>query len=59
MRAVTSHSPGLMPRTRVVSEIGPLPGTTSSIVSSWTNRSPGESRPFTSMRRPENLTVIG
>src|SRR5437773_5402888 len=26
MRAVTTHSPGLMLRTRAVSEIGPLPG---------------------------------
>ncbi len=57
--AVTTHSPGLMPRTRAVSEIGPLPGTTSSIVSSWTNRSPCCNRPFTSKRRPENLTVTG
>src|SRR6266516_79830 len=44
---------------RAVSEIGPLPGTTSWIVSSWTNRSPGKSRPFTSTRCPENLTVTG
>src|SRR5579885_1257079 len=27
--AVTAHSPALMPRTRAVSEIGPLPGMTS------------------------------
>ncbi len=57
MRAVTTHEPALMSRTRAVSEIGPLPGTTCSIVSSWTKRSPGESRPCTSTRRPENLTV--
>src|SRR5439155_15512347 len=41
MCAVTTHEPGLMPRTRAVSEIRPLPGTTFSIVSSWMNRSPG------------------
>src|SRR6266571_5407622 len=55
---VTTHSPGLMPRIRAVSEIGPLPGTICSIVSSWTKRSPACTRPFTSTRRPENLTVI-
>src|SRR6266568_7586637 len=57
MCAVTTHSPALMPRTRAVREIGPLPGTTCSIVSSWTNRSPACIRPFTSTRRPVNLTV--
>src|SRR5216683_6529616 len=56
---VTTHSPGLMLRTRAVSEIGPLPGTTSSIVSSRPTPSPDCTRPFTSLRRPENLTVTG
>src|SRR5712692_822550 len=55
--AVTTHSPALMPRTRAVSEIGPLPGTTCSMVSSWTKRSPACTRPFTLTRRPLNLTV--
>jgi hypothetical protein len=32
--AVTDHSPALTPRTRAVIAIGPLPGRTSSIVSS-------------------------
>jgi hypothetical protein len=53
------HSPGVMPGAFVVTETGPLPGTTGSIVSTRSKRSPGRGRPLTPVLRPENLTDAG
>jgi len=57
--AQTIHSPGVTSGTFVVTETGPLPGTTGSIVSTRSNRSPGRGRPLTPVLRPENLTDTG
>src|SRR5712691_2807774 len=56
-RAVTIHSPGLMPRTSAVTATGPLPGMTPSAVISCVKVSPGLGFPVTPSRRPENQTV--
>lgn len=55
-RAVTTHSPGLMPRTSAVTATGPLPGITAA-VTSWVNVSPGRGLPVTPAHRPENHTA--
>src|SRR3990170_790264 len=39
--ALTVHSPGRSPNTHVLIEMGPVPGETRSIVSSWTKLSRG------------------
>ena len=48
--AVTVHSPGSSPYTRLVTDTGPLPGTTPRICSSRTNASAGPGFPRTSSR---------
>src|SRR5581483_6194298 len=48
--AVTIHLPGLMPETRVVTAVGPLPGMTPSMVSSLTNESRVDGFPLTRVR---------
>src|SRR6266566_2194755 len=51
-RAVTAHSPGLMPRTSALTATGPLPGRIGPAVISRVKVSPGFGLPVTPARRP-------
>jgi len=53
------HSPGVTSETFVVTETGPLPGMTMSMVCTWSKCSPCRGRPLRPARRPENLTDTG
>jgi len=53
------HSPSAIPETFVVTDTGPLPGTTAFIASTLSKRSPCCGFPLVPVPRPENLTAAG